>query len=158
MGLVRSNAHAIVMRQYGAPEVLTYASVPLPALGPDEVRIRTILTAVNQTDLEAEIRRSLFPTSWCCRAALPGMVQAGGGTMVKVSSVSTRDINRVPYAAAKGDVNAITACLALEYAEHGIRVCGVAPGGTSAATASAPASGFTCGGWPDATPISACSM
>src|SRR5664279_3037258 len=106
---------------------------PLPAhrqfLGPEEVRIGTILTAVNHTDLEAEIRRSLFPTSWCCRAALPGMVQAGGGTMVKVSYVSTRDINRVPYAAAKGEVNAITACLALEYAEHGIRVCGVAPGG-----------------------------
>jgi dihydroxycyclohexadiene carboxylate dehydrogenase len=33
----------------------------------------------------------------------------------------------VPYAAAKGGVNAITACLAFEYAQHGIRVCGVAP-------------------------------
>jgi len=29
-------------------------------------------------------------------------------------------------------VNAITACLAMEYAEHGIRVVGVAPGGTEA--------------------------
>ena len=38
----------------------------------------------------------------------------------------------MPYAAAKGGVNAITACLAMEYAEHGIRVCGVAPGGTEA--------------------------
>jgi dihydroxycyclohexadiene carboxylate dehydrogenase len=38
----------------------------------------------------------------------------------------------VPYAAAKGGVNAITTCLAMEYAEHGIRVCGVAPGGTEA--------------------------
>ena len=41
-------------------------------------------------------------------------------------------MNRVPYAAAKGGVNAITACLAFEYAEHGIRVCGVAPGATEA--------------------------
>jgi NAD(P)-dependent dehydrogenase (short-subunit alcohol dehydrogenase family) len=38
----------------------------------------------------------------------------------------------VPYAAAKGGVNAITASLAMEYAAHGIRVCGVAPGGTEA--------------------------
>ena len=29
-------------------------------------------------------------------------------------------------------MNAITACLAFEYAEHGIRICGVAPGGTEA--------------------------
>lgn len=51
---------------------------------------------------------------------------------MNVSSVATRGINRVPYAAAKGGVNAITACLAMEYAEHNIRVCAVAPGGTEA--------------------------
>ena len=82
--------------------------------------------------IEAEIRRSLFPTLWCCRAAVPVMVAGGGGTVVNVSSVATRGVNRVPYAAAKGGVNAITACLAMEYADHGIRVCGVAPGGTEA--------------------------
>lgn len=82
--------------------------------------------------VEAEIRRSLHPTLWCCRAVLPAMLQAGGGVIVNVSSVATRGLNRVPYAAAKGGVNAITACLAWEYAEQGIRVCGVAPGGTEA--------------------------
>jgi dihydroxycyclohexadiene carboxylate dehydrogenase len=41
-------------------------------------------------------------------------------------------VNRVPYAAAKGGVNAITASLAFEYAEHGIRVCGVALDATEA--------------------------
>jgi dihydroxycyclohexadiene carboxylate dehydrogenase len=82
--------------------------------------------------IEAEVRRSLFPTLWCCRAVLPAMVRVGSGVIVNVSSVATRGINRVPYGAAKGGVNAITACLAMEYAEHGIRVCGVAPGGTEA--------------------------
>ena len=82
--------------------------------------------------IEAEIRRSLFPTLWCCRAALPVMVAGGGGAIVNVSSIATRGVNRVPYAAAKGGVNAITACLAWEYAAHGIRVNGVAPGGTEA--------------------------
>jgi len=82
--------------------------------------------------IEAEVRRSLFPTLWCCRAVLPAMIANGGGVIVNVSSVATRGINRVPYAAAKGGVNAITACLAMEYAEYGIRVCGVAPGGTEA--------------------------
>jgi len=85
-----------------------------------------------EAEIEAEIRRSLFPTLWCCRAALPGMLDRGAGVIVNVSSVATRGVNRVPYAAAKGGVNAITASLAMEYAAHGIRICGVAPGGTEA--------------------------
>jgi dihydroxycyclohexadiene carboxylate dehydrogenase len=85
-----------------------------------------------EAQIEAEIRRSLFPTLWCCRAALPAMLDRGAGVIVNVSSVATRGVNRVPYAAAKGGVNAITASLAMEYALHGIRVCGVAPGGTEA--------------------------
>lgn len=86
----------------------------------------------DEAQIEAEVRRSLFPTLWCCRAVLPAMLEAGGGVIVNLSSVATRGVNRVPYAAAKGGVNAITACLAMEYAGHGIRVVGVAPGGTEA--------------------------
>ena len=82
--------------------------------------------------IEAEIRRSLFPTLWCCRAVLPFMIEQQNGTIVNVSSVATRGVNRVPYAAAKGGVNAITASLAWEYADHGIRVIAAAPGGTEA--------------------------
>src|SRR5271155_493107 len=87
-----------------------------------------------EAQIEAEIRRSLFPTLWCCRAALPGMLDRSSGVIVNVSSIATRGVNRVPYAAAKGGVNAITASLAMEYAAHGIRVCGVAHGGTEAPT------------------------
>ena len=79
-------------------------------------------------EIEAEIRRSLFPTLWCCRAVLPYMLEQKRGVIVNVSSVATRSINRVPYAAAKGGVNALTASLAFEYAEQGIRVCATAPG------------------------------
>ena len=89
-------------------------------------------TRYEAAQIEAEIRRSLFPTLWCCRAVLRVMLAQSSGVIVNVSSVATRGVNRVPYAAAKGGVNAITACLAFEYAEHGIRVCGVAPGGTEA--------------------------
>jgi dihydroxycyclohexadiene carboxylate dehydrogenase len=38
----------------------------------------------------------------------------------------------VPYAAAKGGVNALTAALAMEQAGNGIRVVATAPGGTEA--------------------------
>ncbi|ATJ82506.1 benzoate diol dehydrogenase BenD [Halomonas beimenensis] len=81
--------------------------------------------------IEAEVRRSLFPTLWCCRAALPHLLESRGN-IVNVSSVATRGLMRVPYAAAKGGVNAMTVALAFEYAEHGIRVNATAPGGTEA--------------------------
>ncbi|WP_095144467.1 1,6-dihydroxycyclohexa-2,4-diene-1-carboxylate dehydrogenase [Pseudomonas sp. Irchel s3b6] len=82
--------------------------------------------------IEAEVRRSLFPTLWCCHAALPYMLEQGSGAIVNVSSIATRSINRVPYGAAKGGVNALTACLAFETAERGVRVNATAPGGTEA--------------------------
>ena len=63
---------------------------------------------------------------------LPHLVAQGHGTILNVSSVATRGINRVPYAAAKGGVNAITSALALEAAPHGVRVVATAPGGTEA--------------------------
>ncbi|MFF8894845.1 1,6-dihydroxycyclohexa-2,4-diene-1-carboxylate dehydrogenase [Brevibacterium casei] len=82
--------------------------------------------------IEAEIRRSLYPTLWMTRAILPGMKRRGGGTIVNVSSVATRGINRAPYSAAKGGVNALTASLAMESAEAGVRIVATAPGGTEA--------------------------
>ena len=82
--------------------------------------------------IDAEVRRSLFPTLYCCRAALDHMLPQGSGVIVNVSSIATRGLNRVPYAAAKGGVNAITASLAWEVAERGIRVVATAPGGTEA--------------------------
>jgi dihydroxycyclohexadiene carboxylate dehydrogenase len=84
------------------------------------------------SQIEAEVRRSLFPTLWCCHAALPYMLEQGSGAIVNVSSIATRSVNRVPYGAAKGGVNALTACLAFETAGRGVRVNATAPGGTEA--------------------------
>jgi dihydroxycyclohexadiene carboxylate dehydrogenase len=85
-----------------------------------------------EDQIEKEIRRSLFPTLWGCRAVLPVMLEQKSGVIVNVSSVATRGVNRVPYAAAKGGVNALTAAMAFEYADQNIRVNAVAPGGTEA--------------------------
>ncbi|GAB7554521.1 1,6-dihydroxycyclohexa-2,4-diene-1-carboxylate dehydrogenase [Novosphingobium sp. 11B] len=82
--------------------------------------------------IDAEIRRSLMPTLYCCHAALPVMLGQGAGTIVNLSSNATRGIRRVPYSAAKGGINGMTQALAMEYAEAGIRVVATAPGGTSA--------------------------
>lgn len=53
------NIHAVMMRRYGPPSVLEYTEISLPAIGPDDVRIRSIASAVNHTDLE--IRTGNWP-------------------------------------------------------------------------------------------------
>ena len=60
------------------------------------------------------------------------MVERRKGTIVNVSSAAARGIQRIPYSAAKGGVNALTASLAWEYADQGIRVVATAPGGIEA--------------------------
>jgi benzoate/toluate 1,2-dioxygenase reductase subunit len=89
-------------------------------------------TQFTDTEIRAELDRSLLTTLYACRAALPSMVSRGRGVIVNVSSAATRGIHRIPYSAAKGGINAITASLALEYADAGIRVVASAPGGTEA--------------------------
>lgn len=89
-------------------------------------------TQFTADEIQAEITRSLMTTLYACRAALPAMVEQGHGVIVNVSSAATRGIHRIPYSAAKGGINAITASLAMEYADAGIRVVATAPGGTDA--------------------------
>lgn len=86
----------------------------------------------SEQEIIKEVNRSLFPTMWCCRAVLPEMIKNQKGTIVNVSSIATRGINRVPYSASKGGVNGLTAALAFEHAQDGIRVNAVATGGTEA--------------------------
>ncbi|NYI79120.1 benzoate 1,2-dioxygenase electron transfer component BenC [Nocardioides panzhihuensis] len=112
----------------------------LAAYGRIDVLINNVGGAINfkpfteftPAQIDAEITRSLMTTLYACRAALPGMVEQRHGVIVNVSSAATRGIHRIPYSAAKGGINAITASLALEYADAGIRVTATAPGGTEA--------------------------
>ncbi|MGE4533338.1 benzoate diol dehydrogenase BenD [Halomonas sp.] len=141
-GLVEQGVDAIALQAdletwEGAAEVMAKS---VEHFGRIDILINNVGGAINfkpftefsATEISAEITRSLMPTLWCCRAVLPTMVEQGGGVIVNVSSAATRGIHRIPYSAAKGGVNAMTASLAFEYAEHGIRVVATAPGGTEA--------------------------
>lgn len=64
-----------------------------------------------------------------CRAVVPGMIAAGGGAIVNLSSVvGQRGIGySSAYAALKGGVDALTRALSAELGPDGIRVNAVAP-------------------------------
>lgn len=83
-----------------------------------------------EEEVKLELERSLHPTLWCCLAALPIMIRQKGGSIVNLGSQSTRGLYRLPYAASKGGIVALTKVLAMEYGRYGIRVNTVAPGGT----------------------------
>src|SRR5207248_2645026 len=71
---------------------------------------------------------NLTSTFLFCRAVLPHMQAAGGGTIVNVSSgAGLRGMSRNPaYVAAKGGVAALTRALAIDHGPNGVRVNAVA--------------------------------
>lgn len=83
-----------------------------------------------EEQVHLELQRSLHTTMWCCLAVLPIMMKQNGGSIVNVGSQSPRGLYRLPYAASKGGVIAMTKVLSLEYGRYNIRVNCVSPGGT----------------------------
>lgn len=66
-----------------------------------------------------------------CKHVIPGMINAGGGSIVNASSFVTLVGCTVPqdaYTASKGGVSALTRSLAVQFGPHGVRVNAVCPG------------------------------
>jgi NAD(P)-dependent dehydrogenase (short-subunit alcohol dehydrogenase family) len=83
-----------------------------------------------EEEVKLELERSLYPTLWCCLAVLPIMMRQNSGSIINLGSQSTRGLYRLPYAASKGGILALTKVLAMEYGRYGIRINAMAPGGT----------------------------
>jgi len=66
---------AVVITEYGGPEVLTLAEVPDPVPGPDELLVRVAHTAVNRADTLQ--RRGGYPDPQRRQHEIPGLEYAG---------------------------------------------------------------------------------
>lgn len=74
---------------------------------------------------------NVVSTFLICKAALPALIEAGGGSIVTMGSMAAHDgggPNAVHYAASKGAILTFTKALAKQVAPHNIRVNSVAPG------------------------------
>ena len=78
------------------------------------------------------VATNLSGVFFCAREAARVMIQQGHGNIVTVGSVNgfVPESDVTAYAAAKGGVVLLTKSLARDLGKHGIRVNGIAPGGT----------------------------
>lgn len=76
-----------------------------------------------------------------CRATVPGMRAAGGGSIVCLTSIAGHSIGwpgHLAYSAAKAGIAGLVRTLAMELAPDGIRVNGIAPAGLHAKASDVP--------------------
>jgi NADP-dependent 3-hydroxy acid dehydrogenase YdfG len=70
---------------------------------------------------------------YCCHAALPALRKRGGGWIINISSLASRNafVNGAAYCASKSALNAFSESLMQEVRYEGIRVAYVLPGSVS---------------------------
>jgi len=112
-----------VTQKLGAPTVLVCSAAVFPARVPladlaDDVWARAMAVNVG----------GHFNM---CKACIPRMVEAGGGSIVHVSSIMATVANhgQTAYCASKGAITMLSRGIALDYADKGIRSNTIQPGG-----------------------------
>lgn len=89
------------------------------------------VTDLDPSDWERVLRINLTGAFNTMRHVIPGMVHAGSGSIVNISSVAGIRWSGVPYAAyyaSKAALNHLSRTTALEFASRGVRVNAVLPG------------------------------
>jgi 3-oxoacyl-[acyl-carrier protein] reductase len=90
----------------------------------------TDVTQLSDAVLTESLRTNVCGLVWCCKHAVPRMIEAGGGSIVNISSgVALRGAPGMDaYTASKGAVNALTRSMAVQYAHEKVRVNCIVPG------------------------------
>jgi NAD(P)-dependent dehydrogenase (short-subunit alcohol dehydrogenase family) len=110
------------VQQFGRIDILVNCAGTAEPVGSSILTV----TSAQFRDLIDTHLGTVFET---CRAAAPRMVEQGGGAIVNTSSFAfLGDYGGTGYPAGKGAVNGLTAAIAAELKEHGVRANVVCPG------------------------------
>jgi NAD(P)-dependent dehydrogenase (short-subunit alcohol dehydrogenase family) len=99
-------------------------------MGAVRLRLEGFL-ALGDEDFEWAMQMNFFTALRAVRAAIPVMVEQGGGAIVNVASVNAffqPDAGTIDYGAAKAALVNLTKTLAQEFGPRGIRVNAISPG------------------------------
>lgn len=86
--------------------------------------------AVSDEEWAETLDSNLMSAVRACRAAVPHMIAAGGGSIVNISSVNAAlaDFGFIDYCTAKAALNSFSKSLSVGLAHHRVRVNTVSPG------------------------------
>ncbi|WP_219412828.1 SDR family NAD(P)-dependent oxidoreductase [Pseudonocardia nigra] len=118
---------ATAVREFGGLDILVNnAGGPPPGVRLPQFGFLT----PGDADWQLMFEFNLFSVVRAVRAAIPAMLERGGGAIVNVSSGNARQPGpmNVDYSAAKAGVNTLTLALSEEFGPQGIRVNTVSPG------------------------------
>ena len=87
------------------------------------------VTEVPQTEWDRIMSINLTSMILASKHAIPPMIEAGGGSIVNISSISAiRPRGMTPYTVTKGAIIPLTQAMAIDHAPDGIRVNCILPG------------------------------
>jgi NAD(P)-dependent dehydrogenase (short-subunit alcohol dehydrogenase family) len=107
--------------RFGDPQILINSA---------GTNLRKNLVDFTLDEFRGVVDSSLISTFLACRAFVPGMMNAGYGRIINLTSILAHVSlpQRTAYSSAKSALLGLTRALALELAEHGITVNGISPG------------------------------
>ena len=87
------------------------------------------VTEAPEEEFWRAIKLDLFGTFLCSKVGIPHIIEAGGGSIINMSSIVALMAlpGRDCYTMAKGGIASLTRSMAVEYAPHKIRVNAIAP-------------------------------